>query len=231
MHPKLASIVHPVFERGLDLAERLDQGETVNLQTEQAILRDLLLVEAPSGLSSSLDGSAWRMGPAGLRDARRGDEPAAREPFLGVRYALTCWLDELFTCQSSWGDAWNEQKLEVELYGTNNRAWRFWQQAEIAQSFPGTDAFEVFFLCVMLGFRGEMRERPDRLAVWLDSARHRVGKIEDKEWVYATELPAVSRVPPLRGRKRLAHMVLAAWGVALSLIPAIAFVLVHKLGR
>ena len=42
------------------------------------------------------------------------------------------WLDELFILYSSWESAWNERKLEGSLYGSNDRAWRFWEQARIA---------------------------------------------------------------------------------------------------
>ena len=79
---------------------------------------------------------------------------AISEPtrFLGVRYGLTCWLDELFILYSPWERLWNERKLEASLYGTNDRAWRFWEQARLAESRAGSSALEVFYLCVILGF-------------------------------------------------------------------------------
>src|SRR5947209_13972033 len=89
--------------------------------------------------------------------------PAGR-PFLGVRYALACWLDELLILNSPWSAAWNERKLEAALYGTNDRAWKFWEQAELAAARPTTDALEGFFLCVVLGFRGELGLEPERFA-------------------------------------------------------------------
>src|SRR5205807_5159764 len=82
----------------------------------------------------------------------------AGDRFLGVRYALACWLDEFFILNTPWEKKWNERKLEVELYGTNDRAWKFWRQAELALALPQDDAVEAFFLCVMLGFRGQYRD-------------------------------------------------------------------------
>ena len=47
---------------------------------------------------------------------------------LDIRYAMVCWIDELFILNSVWGTQWNEQKLEVDLFGTNDRAWKFWEK-------------------------------------------------------------------------------------------------------
>ena len=66
---------------------------------------------------------------------------------------MVCWLDELFLVDSAWDARWNESKLELALYGTNDRAWHFWEQARLADTRPGTEALSAFFLCVMLGFR------------------------------------------------------------------------------
>jgi type VI secretion system protein ImpK len=151
MQDAIAQLVYPVLSYGLRLQERMDQGEQADLDQEQAILKEMLLS----------DRAARQWLDYGGESVSRTDH---EEVFLGIRYALVCWLDELFTSSAAWGGRWNEQKLEVELYGTNDRAWKFWRQAELAQSRAGTDAVEAFFLCVALGFRGELRERPDRLA-------------------------------------------------------------------
>src|SRR6185312_5642130 len=122
------------------------------------------------------------------------------ESFLGIRYALVCWLDELFTSDRIWQAAWNERKLEVELYGSNDRAWKFWQQAALAQARPAADALEAAYLCVTLGFRGKLRDQADRLEPWIAAARLRLGKVDELSWAYAAEPEPATDVPPLHGR-------------------------------
>ena len=53
-----------------------------------------------------------------------------RSEFLGIRYALTCWLDEMLI-EAGWRE-WDENKLESALYRTNIRYGNFWQQARLA---------------------------------------------------------------------------------------------------
>src|SRR5262249_62306200 len=113
----------------------------------------------------------------------RGGESAMRrdEAFLGIRYALVCWLDEIFILDSPWASEWNERKLEEGLYGTNDRAWKFWEQARKAEARPGTDALEVYYLCVVLGFRGDLRNAPERLAGWRNTIESRIAKGQGQE--------------------------------------------------
>lgn len=116
-HHEIPDLFHPVFAYGLQLKARLESGERPVFDAEQGVLKGLLLSETEARRWSGYGGDT---GPAGLEGgARRGAQ------FLGVRYALVCWLDELFTLDSPWQGQWNEHKLEVALYGTNDRAWKF----------------------------------------------------------------------------------------------------------
>src|SRR5439155_11845235 len=94
---------------------------------------------------------------------RTSGDSIVRDQFLGIRYALVCWLDEIFILDSPWKDQWSERSLEIDLYNSRERAWKFWEQADNASARPTTDALEVFFLCVMLGFRGNKVDSPDDL--------------------------------------------------------------------
>jgi type VI secretion system protein ImpK len=212
MRESLANLVHPVLLHGLRLQERLARGELPEIEQEQAALGDLLLIEPATA------------GRGGVRDV-------ARDQSVDIRYALVSWLDELFTGDSVWGSRWNERKLEVRLYDTNDRAWKFWQQARQAQSLADSDALEVFFLCVMLGFRGELRDDPAKLQAWVSAAKLRLGKVQELEWPNASDLEPPTRVPPLRGRDRLRRMVLTGWLTLLALVPVMAFWLVRRLGE
>src|SRR5262245_45967739 len=115
MKEDVASIVFPVLKEGLQLRDKLDRGERLDLQQQQARLTLMLKRETEARRWPSYGGD--------------GDE------FLGVRYALACWLDELYCdLPSDWGRRWNNSKRETALYSTNDRNWKFWDQAKLAES-------------------------------------------------------------------------------------------------
>jgi type VI secretion system protein ImpK len=160
-----------------------------------------------------------------------GGEAAPRpEAFLGIRYLLTCWLDELFILYSPWSGSWNERKLEVTLYGSNDRAWRFWQQAQLAESRPTTDALEAAFLCVMLGFRGDQQDSPEKLRAWVATNQARLTRLRDEDWPQPPELDPTTNVPPLRAREGFQRVVYFGAIVTLLLIPVVAFLIVLQFG-
>ena len=231
MQEDIADLVHPAIAHGLRLQERLDRGSMPDINVEQAIFKDFLLTETEASRWTDFGGEARRagsgLGQPGTPNAGRGFP----DQFLGIRYALVCWLDEMFTCDSPWGTQWNERKLEVELYGTNDRAWKFWEQAQRAQSRPGSNAFEAFFLCVMLGFRGNLRQDPEKLRTWIANAKHRLGNVEQMDWPYGCELESPTRVSPLRGQEKLRRMVVTAWITLLAAIPVAAFLIVQRIGQ
>ena len=221
MRQDLANLVHPVLEYGLALRDRLRRGESPSLDAEQSTLLGLLQVERDARRLPEFGGDD----PEGI--ARRSDSEANAAPFLGARYALACWLDELFVLDSSWGMLWNEHKLESRLYGGNDRAWRFWEQARAsAQRSP--DALEVYFLCVMLGFTGELDADPTALAGWVAATRYQIQGTTAAGWRGVPGLEMPTRVAPLSGRSRLRRMLLVASIVLLAVVPAVALVLARR---
>lgn len=229
MREAIAQLVHPVLAHGLGLQTRLRRGQQPDINEEQSVLKDLLLSDFESLRWRDFGGDRASGSFSGDVEALEAREHAG-DHFLGIRYLLTCWLDEMFCNESQWGTRWNEQKLEVEIYGTNDRAWKFWGQAGVARSRPGTDAVEVAYLCVALGFRGQLRSEPERLKTWIDSAKRRLGKVADPTWKHSADFLPPREVPPLAGRSKLRRMVLTAWVSLLVLVPLVTFFLVHKLG-
>ncbi len=227
MREEIAELVHPIISSALQLKQRLDRQEDLDLATEQSHLKGLLQNELASKRWAEYGGE---MG-SGTQSINlsamtgRAAEPGRRgsDSFLGIRYALVCWIDELFILDSPWSRQWNERKLEVALYGTNDRAWAFWEQARRAESRPGSDALEVFFLCVMLGFRGELREDPAKLKAWVDSTQARIAKSQGAEMPFPPELEAPIYVPPRHGREKLQRMVLSAAVLVIVFIPFLAY--------
>jgi len=80
------------------------------------------------------------------------------EQFELARKALVFWCDELLI-NSPWAFAseWRNDPLEREIYGTRNRAWKFFECASFARGLARSDALEVFALCVANGFQGVYR--------------------------------------------------------------------------
>lgn len=225
MRDDIAHLVHPVFTYGLRLQERLKRGETPDFFDEQAALKGLLMSEMESRRYADYGGEG---GERGIEVSRAGGRHSP-DQFLGIRYALACWLDEIFICDSPWEKQWNEHKVEEALYGSNDRAWAFWEQAQLAEARPGIDALEVMYLCVMLGFRGDMRDKADKLRAWADRTAARIGREQGREWPIPPELEPPTNVPPLHGRDRLNRMILAVAVFAFGLVPLVAFYLITQI--
>jgi type VI secretion system protein ImpK len=231
MRSETANLVHAVLQHGLRLRERLEHGERPTLEAEQAALKSLLLADSDAARSLEFSGEGDTSSQGRNQDQADGQTDEAGRTFLGIRYALVCWLDELFVLDSAWQAPWNECKLEMTLYGTNDRAWRFWEQARLAESRPGIDVLEAYYLCVMLGFRGELRQDGDRLEAWCEQVRGRLDDTLARPWPAPDGQDPPTRVPPLRGAERLRKLVLATVLLMLATIPAAAWlVLCRQLG-
>jgi type VI secretion system protein ImpK len=226
MREEIASRVHPILAAGLHLQERLSRGESPALEAEQVSLIGMLMGEG-SATARIVDFEGDAAGDATRTDSETG-RPA--EAFLGARYAVVCWLDEIFVLDSPWSERWNEHKLEVRLYATNDRAWRFWDQARLAAARPSLDALEVFYVCVMLGFSGELGDNPMRLSDWVSATREQLVRARAREWRAPPELEPVTCVPPLRGRSAVRQMLLAVSATLLVAIPVVAFYLAYRIG-
>ncbi len=212
MREELAKNVYPVMLHGLKLKERLSRGERPHLAAEQATLKGML-----GSPSQPPPGGGGADPHASMGDTNR---------FLGARYALTCWLDEVFI-ESSWQREWDENKLEQSLFHTNIRYSNFWSQARLAESIPGnSDAQEAFLLCVLLGFRGEFGERPDQLREWVTAARARASKGMGKELPPIPEKTPESNVPLLLGVEGYQRMIKTFSIGLLVLAPLVTFLLI-----
>ena len=224
MRAEVASPVHQVLAYGLRLKGRLENGEAVSLVSEQAVLK---------GMLQDPQGQRW---PEFVGDPAPLDAgPGAVDRFLGGRYALVCWLDEVFTIDTRphnerWANDWNEHSLEFALYRTRDRAWMFWDQARRAESREGADALEMFYLAAMLGFRGDFRNRPDRLEVWRVSVEERLRQGQGEAWPAPRERRAATDVPPLGGRDAFRKVALACCVLLGLLIPLATFLLFRALG-
>ena len=134
MTPRFSAGVDLVFQHVLDLLERIGNGENPSPQEERMRIRGRLdHVEAQLGR-----GQDWQL----------------------AKYALVAWIDEMLIVDAPWKDrdTWNENKLEWEIFQTNSRYDSFYKKAKEAFALPQKDALEVFYVCVVLGFRGLYRD-------------------------------------------------------------------------
>jgi len=213
MTRQFSELVLPVFLYALNLKERLDNGEEPDLEAEQRQLIERLR--------------------SGSEVRRLTDYMGDGGNFLGARYALTCWIDELFIFYSPWAERWKEKIIELTLYGTRDRAWKFWEQTEIALRRPrtptvavppGPDSLEAIFLCVALGFRGRYRENPGRIKEFMEEMRPQVSR--SANWMGPRELGVTTNAEPLTGRATLGRTVGTLGGISLALLLALLIVLV-----
>jgi type VI secretion system protein ImpK len=217
MRAEIAALVFPVLNHALQLKTRIERGEELDRDTEQAKLRGYLQSDMEAkrfvdfGGDSSVDSNS-----SVLSMDRRG-----KDGFLGIRYALACWLDEIFI-DSPWERWWKDNNLETALYGSRDRAYRFWDQARRAEARNGDDALEVFFLCVMLGFRGDYRNDSTKLHGWVNQTRARLSRRQDEDCPLPAPLDPQTRVSPRRWGARWQRTL--QWGMALAVVSVLGIV-------
>lgn len=225
MRDDLANLVNPILRTTLDLRDGWAAGSGPSLDGGRQRLRDRfapLLRAHPPGVASPT---------AAPVDLLAGPAATPEAPYLGLGYPLACWVDELFTLRSPVASQWTDRKLEVEYFGTNDRAWRFWVQADLAAARPELDHLEVFFLCAALGFRGDKIDDPAGYTAWATATRDRLLPDRAADWVGPPALDPPANVPPRHGFARLRRMAIAAGVFGLVAVPTAAWLVTRLLVR
>ena len=222
MRDQLLSVVNPIVRTALSLRDEWAAGAGPPFDAGRELLvnrfRELFAVAPPPAAT-----------PHAAPELLGGSEAPPDQRYLSVGYALASWVDELFTLNSPVAGRWNERKFEVEFYQTNDRAWRFWVQARMAADRATDDDLEVFFLCAVLGFRGEWADDPAQLRAWLGVTRERLVKGLRAEWVGPPALEPPANVPPRFGKSRLARMAVFAGLAVLVCVPFGALLVARQL--
>lgn len=225
MRDSLLAVVNPVVRTALRLRDEWAGGVGPPFDAGRELLvqrfRDLFAVIAPP--SAKHGASAYEI------DLSAVAQSSAEARYLGIGYALASWVDELFTLNSPVATRWNERKFEVEFYETNDRAWRFWVQSRMAAERATDDDLEVYYLCAVLGFRGEWVDDQPQLRAWLGSTRERLVKALRTEWVGPQALEPPAHVPPRYGKARLARMAVFAGLAVLVCLPFGALLVARQL--
>jgi type VI secretion system protein ImpK len=129
MTPKLAQAVDPIFIHVLDLLEQI-KGDVHPSPQEERLKVCALLDQAEAILGG---GPEWEL----------------------CKYAIVSWIDEMLV-DTPWSgqEWWANNVLEVELFSTRVCSEQFFLKAQEAASMSSRDALEVYYVCVVLGFRG-----------------------------------------------------------------------------
>ncbi len=133
MTPKFAQAVDPILLHVLELLERIARDEKPVAQEER--LRIRALIDQAGAVVGA--GNEWDL----------------------ARYALVAWIDEVLV-ETPWDgrDWWSNNVLEVELFNTRECFEQFYVRAQEASTLTRRDALEVYYVCVVLGFRGLYRD-------------------------------------------------------------------------
>lgn len=186
MTPNFAQAVDPVFLYVLALLDRISRDAKPTPQEERARIR-ALIDEAEARLGTSVE---WEL----------------------AKYALVSWIDEMLV-DAYWEgrEWWSNNVLEIELFNSRECNEKFFIKAQQASTVSGRDALEVFYVCVILGFRGLYHNMeagsviapslnlPSSLAEWAKQAALSVRLGQGREPLSPPTLE-IHGAPPLRSR-------------------------------
>ncbi len=208
MTPEFAAAVDNLFLYVLDLLERIERQEEPAASDERIRIRG-------------------RIERAEAKLGRRQDWELAK-------YALVAWIDDMLI-EAPWQGRhwWKENALEFEVFNSSNAFTAFYTKANDASALTKKDALEVFYICVVLGFRGLYRDPsaamqseqfglPPDLESWARETAMAIRLGQGRPPIAETGHPGLG-APPLGGKFHLVGMsllgvVLAAFTVILGWI-------------
>lgn len=210
MTPSFAQAIDPIFLHVLRFLDRLGKGERPQPQEERLRIK-ALLDQAEAFIGAGVE---WDL----------------------AKYAIVSWIDEVLT-ETPWESRewWSNNVLEVELFQTRICNEQFYVRAQKASSLSRRDVLEVYYVCVVLGFRGLYRD--PTLAAMFTQAHGLPADLET--WARQTSLSIRlgQGRPPLAGPRReilgappLSGKAMAVWSwLAAILLTAFGAVLYFSL--
>jgi len=186
MTPEFAKAVDPVFLHVFGLLDRLGRGVQPSPEEERLRVRGLI----------------------DQADAIWGHTPDAEL----AKYAIVSWIDEMLVAEAPWqgSEWWKNNSLEWEYFKTQDRSEQFYVKAKEASSLRRKDALEVFYVCVVMGFRGlyrdlnraasfsEVLQLPPDLDTWARQAAMSIQLKLGRPPISEVSVP-IEGAPPLNG--------------------------------
>jgi type VI secretion system protein ImpK len=196
MTPRFAQAVDPVLLHVLGLLDRINRDEQPSPLEER--LRIVALLDQAEAIVGA--GTEWDL----------------------AKYALVSWIDEMLV-EIPWEgrDYWSNNVLEVELFNTRLCNEQFYVRAQESSTLARRDALEVFYVCVVLGFRGLYRDPqtalmfsaahglPPDLDTWAKQASLAI-RLGQGRPALAAPRRDIAGAPPLRTKPLVAWSWLAA---------------------
>lgn len=213
MTPKFAKAVDTVFLGVLDLLERIERNQSIMVSDERTRIQKKI-DHAEAQLGATQD---WHL----------------------AKYALVSWIDSMLIGAPWEGNNWWENNpLERTYFFDRNAYTQFYTKAREAAALPNKDALEVYYICVVMGFRGlygdaqgtmlaEQMGLPPRLDDWARQTAASIQLGQGRPPIH--ERPKLGDgAPPLNGRSSLFGM--AGFGIILFGL-ALGYLIIFVLDR
>lgn len=215
MTPTFAKAVDPIFLHVLTLLDQISHGESPDPKEQKNVVNNLL-TEAQGQLSQRPED--WRL----------------------AKYALVAWVDEVLI-EAPWGgrEWWYNNVLEVDHFESRMANTEFFVRGKEAARLTRRDALEVYYLCVVLGFRGfyrtagaDVAHEADRLEVphdvesWAQRTARAIQLGQGRPSIGGVARP-IEGAPPLDGKYVLLGTALL--GVIFAAITATAGAVMYLL--
>lgn len=204
MTPKHSLAVDPVLLHVLGLIDRITEGQSPNPLDERIRIRALL----DQGEAVVGSGREWDLS----------------------KYALVSWIDEVLV-EANWASRewWSNNVLEMDLFRSRMCSELFFINAKEASTLARRDALEVYYVCVVLGFRGLYRDPslaamltqqhalPQNLATWAKQTAMAIRLGQGRPTLAAAQRD-VNGAPPVKPKNAVVWPwlfagMLAAWNV------------------
>ncbi|MEZ6062587.1 MAG: DotU family type IV/VI secretion system protein [Planctomycetaceae bacterium] len=133
MATSIIELAEPFFLKVLGIINQPTPGQNSNLQSLQKQLSaDLQGIEQKvSSGSANVNNAEWQ----------------------SLKKAMIYWADEVLTRHI---EGWKDFVLEHEYYAERNRAWKFYVEGEQCIPTGSSEAAELFYLALVLGFVGDL---------------------------------------------------------------------------
>jgi type VI secretion system protein ImpK len=159
VRPDFAKAVDPIFLATLGFVERIEQSDRLVAADERAtLLRKIDDAEVQLGNTPE-----WQLS----------------------KYAICAWIDALLI-DAPWPGKgwWKENCLEKKYFGRRDAYEAFFQRSAEAANLGRKDALEVYYLAVVLGFRGFYDDSDSNYKENIISSLRLPNRIED--WCRST---------------------------------------------
>lgn len=132
MRPRFSLAVDPILLDVLNLLDQISANEPVSAEEARDRIQNRFR-ETDARLTTDHERDGWEL----------------------AKYALVAWIDDVLI-DAPWAGStwWENNSLEFAFFNTRERATSFFKKADEAALLTRRDALEVFYVCVILGFRG-----------------------------------------------------------------------------